>query len=262
MRKKGALLAVIVVVVAILTGCSYSSEGLIGGNTVEKTFNITNFKSLEIGSAFDVDVVPGDYRVEIIIDESLVDDLLVQKNGDTLKIGLGSKWQFSFFEGPKVLKARIHMPIIENINASGATSLNIGDEMMYTDAVTFDLSGASHVKATIKTDYVAFDISGAGRYEGSIETETLDAYISGASDMDAHGRANKVRMDLSGASRFGQADFEANSVSIKASGASSVRMMVKDEARLDASGASTIDLKGSPKLLSEQSSGASTIKVQ
>lgn len=258
MRKLGLLLAVVAIGVTIFTGCSYSSERLMGGNAVEKTFNISDFKSLDIGSAFDVDVIPGDYRVEIIIDEKLMDDLLVQKNGDTLKIGLGSKWRFSFLEGPKILKARIYMPVIENVNVSGAASMNIGDEMQYADTASFDLSGASHVKA----DYIAFDISGAGRFEGSIEVDSLDAYISGASDMNVSGNAHKVRMDLSGASRFGQREFAADTVSIQASGASSVRMQVKDEARLDASGASSIDIEGSPQVLSEQSSGASTIKIK
>jgi hypothetical protein len=74
------------------------------------------------------------------------------------------------------------------------------------------------------------------------------------------GSANKFDLVCSGASSFKGADLKVDEADLDASGASSIKIHVTETFKAHASGASSIQYKGSPKIYKQNASGASSIR--
>jgi hypothetical protein len=114
---------------------------------------------------------------------------------------------------------RISAPNIERVQSSGAANINA--------------SG-------IKNEEFSVDTSGASKINLSGETAKLDIHVSGASKIDAE-------------------QLSASAVNIDSSGASKIAVNATNEIRTEASGASKITYTGDPKIVENQTSGASSI---
>ncbi len=85
--------------------------------------------------------------------------------------------------------------------------------------------------------------------------------FSGAVDAKISGVANNFDAVLSGASELHAFDFETETLTIEASGASEAQIFAKQQLNANASGASDIRYRGNPAL-NVSVSGASTIKAE
>ena len=87
-------LVAVLTAAAIISGCGVTGAGKI--ITEEKDF--TDFNRVDVGSAFEVEIVQADsFSVTMSADESLVDYVVVSKVGDTLKINLKPRHIFTDF---------------------------------------------------------------------------------------------------------------------------------------------------------------------
>ena len=103
-------------------------------------------------------------------------------------------------------------------------------------------------------------MSGASDLKGVLTvTGDLSIRLSGASDITISGAADKVIIDVSGASDVKAFDFTANTCFVDASGASTVRITADKEMSVKLSGASTVNYKGNATIRDIKTSGASSI---
>jgi hypothetical protein len=112
----------------------------------------------------------------------------------------------------------------------------------------------------LKSTNLSLILSGASNFSGKIDAEEIKANLSGASDCKVTGSANKFDLVCSGASSFKGADLKVDEADLDASGASSIKIQVIESLKARASGASSIQYKGSPKIYNQNASGASSIK--
>jgi hypothetical protein len=204
--------------VLVLAGCSVwmPVTNIVGsGRPVTQTFDFTGFDSLEISDAFQVELTASDsYLVEVTVDDNLVDQLQVEQQGATVKIGLKP-----FTLGSSAdLRARIAMPSLAGLSASGASEVR-GEAA--SSNLNLNLSGASTAALTGSGDALRCTASGASTADLS-EFAVVDA------DVTASG-ASRVAINATG------------TLNAKASGASSVRYAGNPAlGRIDTSGAGTI----------------------
>src|ERR1035437_2117972 len=123
-----------------------------------------------------------------------------------------------------------------------------------------EISGASTCKVTgaIKVPELKLHISGASTITGSLNVTKLTIVGSGASDAKLSGNAANTDINLSGASNLKSYDLLTDECVATASGASDIRISVKNELSAHASGASTLYYKEIPTVKNSHSSGAST----
>ncbi len=161
------------------------------------------------------------------------------KNG-VLHISVeGGMWN-GFNWANKKLKAYVTVINLNRIEASGATYVS--------------------TSGTIKSDALKLEISGASEIKGELNVAKLNIDVSGASVAKLTGRAGNAIIDASGAATIGGYNFEIDSCKASTSGASGVRVFVKDQLIADASGGSFIYFKGTPLSTNLNSSAGSTIK--
>lgn len=132
---------VLLVIVTLLAGCGGLVSLTGSGNVVTQEVAITGFEKLDVTQGFQVDVQQGDtFSVVIRVDDNLVEDLQVVKEGSILKIGLKPGRSYNLKN--VTLEADVTMPELTGADLSSGSHLNGEVE---TGDVAFNLSGGSHV---------------------------------------------------------------------------------------------------------------------
>lgn len=221
-------------------GFSYdrNSRSSKGADTQEYQFK--DFDEVEFISLFDFEIVQGEnYTVRLEGDDDDLDDVYLSQNGDELEIRYGKKtnwWKYRKRENK--VRVFIEMPELEYLKATGACD---GEVRGFSSSdISFDIEGASKVWADINAKYFQVD-------------------LTGASELVLVGNGEDLKADLNGASKLDAFNFTVDDADIDASGASTVKVYVKNELEADASGASTVRYRGSARVSSD-SNGLSSIK--
>jgi len=255
---KRAIVAVLVVVLltsGLLAGCT----GVIvkgSGNLKTENFNFSDFTRVDVGSAFEVEVVQsGSYSVEVTVDDNLFKYVDVSKSGDTLKIGLNTVTLL----GPTTLKAKIAMPELRGVGFSGATRGTVSG-FSSTEYLDIDLSGASSVDLVgMSAGDAKFNVSGASKVTGDITAADTEFDVSGASTVQLEGSAGDIVVEASGASRVKLAGFTVSNADVILGGASTGTINLAGSLDADLSGASKLSYIGEPTMGTINTSGGSTL---
>ena len=129
------------------------------GDEITLTPNVSGFDSLEIGHAFEVDIIQSQtYSLAIDIDDNLEEYLIVDDSGGTLVLALEEGRNYTNV----TLRAQISMPELSSLELSGASNANF---TQFNSSSPFDLkaSGASEVSGDIKAGDVSIEFVGGQR---------------------------------------------------------------------------------------------------
>lgn len=214
----------------MLTVSSFAQES--------RSFQVSGFTKLSMGSAFKVDVKQGDkFSVNTTGRSEDINDLEAKVTGGTLHLGYKSNgWN----NNRKVVIVTITMPALQGVDFSGASTATVSKFSGVTN-MDIEVSGASKVNMDLSASKVSMD-------------------LSGASSLTLTGQSSVLNGEISGASSFKGRDFQAKEVNMEASGASSAAVVANNALRADASGASSIRYSGSVKDVHSSTSGASSVK--
>jgi len=212
--------------------------------------NDENIVLRDVGSFSSV-VVRGPFKVYYSTDqESQVavsanttvarDRISTKVSGGTLYVTLDDKNVSSWWSGNKELRIYLTAPKLSGLTASGAVNFVVVD--------------------ALNAGLLNLIFSGASDFSGKVVCEELKVNLSGASDTKISGTAQKISLDCSGASSFKGLGLIVNQASLVASGASSIKINVKESLTAKASGASNIQHRGNPKIFGQRASGASSIE--
>jgi hypothetical protein len=277
-----AIFITILITAVFLTGCDVvfttSEDGEKGsGNLETRQYDFTDFTRVDIGHAFRYEIEQSDtYSISITADDNIFKNIEVEKDGDTLRIGL--KPFISLF-GSVTLEANITMPRLIGLESSGATrgtvtGFNTGDNFdleisgtsrvnlvdIATGNIKGNISGASKLEGKITAGDIDMEISGASNFNGDLTAQDLILDFSGASKIDVKGSGNDILLDASGASRIELDDFSVNDADINLGGASSCEIDINGTLEVSLSGASKLVYTGEAVIIGTDISGGSLLK--
>lgn len=255
MKKAVMLMVAVLLLSCLAAGCYGAIRG--SGNLETREFNHSNFTRIEVGTAFEVEVVRSDsFSISITMDDNLFDYLNVSKSGETLEIRLKSGYGYI----SHTAIAEITMPELRKLDFSGATDGTVSGFSSAQD-LAVGLSGASSLDMVdMAAGDVDFGLSGASHLTGGMTADGDVRFdISGASSVILSGSADDLDADVSGASRLALDDFPVNNASIELSGASNGTVNLDGTLNADLSGASHLYYIGEPTLGELKTSGASSI---
>ncbi|MDB4293186.1 DUF2807 domain-containing protein [Maribacter sp.] len=145
-------------------------------------------------------------------------------------------------------------------NVKGNATLNA--YIVTKDISRFDLSGASSL--TLENEWVVqngdIELSGASNFSGEVRAERLNLDLGGASRTSIFGSTATMYADLSGSSEIVDYDLAVSQLNMDLSGASEAFLSVSESIAIEASGASILNYKGNPVITKQELSGASEIK--
>jgi len=186
MSKSKLITTFTLIIIGLLTSVSGCIPG-VGPNVTGSgklaawEFDYRDFTKVEVGYAFNVDIIKADsYLVQVTVDDNLYEYLDISKQGDTLHIGL--KWNYDYDYESITRRATINLPDLAKLGLSGASKAKV-DGFSSSHSVDFELSGASKASGSIEMAGGRFDLSGASSLELQGSANNINIEASGASDV-------------------------------------------------------------------------------
>jgi carbon monoxide dehydrogenase subunit G len=169
-------------------------------------------------------------------DDNIIKYIETNVSGNVLEIKTNHSMGFNNAH----YKVFITAPAINSIEASGAANIKAKDQLKSSGKISFDISGAAEVTASVDAPEVEVEISGAGNMDLSGRTRSYKAKVTGSGDLKA-------------------ADFLSENADVDVSGAGSAKVHASVSLKAEASGAGNISYKGGASV-QQKTSGAGTIK--
>lgn len=206
------------------------------GNQVSQTRDIDEFSSIQVSGSVKLVVKQGAVQqLRIIADDNIQDGIHAKVRNNELVINLEDDFCKT---GPITIYAT--STNLEGIDASGVVEV-LSEGQINADSFDLDLSGASKAMLDISC--------------GNLNTET-----SGASKVVLKGQAGGHNLKMSGSSELDAFDFVVGKYDISTSGSSELKIDVLNVLNIKSSGSSQITYRGNPQRVTNDKSGASSIK--
>ena len=205
-----------------------------------RTFDETSFTRVSVAGGYRVVVRHGNsFKIEAGGDDSALDNLQVERNGDELVVKPSRSRKFFGDADHKVL-IRIEMPTIDHLELAGAVQGDLGGFDRQED-MRIEQAGASHLRLNGNYGNLKIDLAGACR-------------------TTATGQADNLNLDAAVACELAGANLKTRSAKVSLVGACKARLNVTESLKGDAVGASEIAYSGQPATVKVDAVGASSIK--
>ena len=195
-KMKKYLIVLSAIVLFAFTSCN---KIMLSGNNITQEFNVPGYYTeLCVENAFEVTVSDAVSQITITTDENVMPKVLVEKEGEKLKIHLKP---LSVNIGSD-LELKVLLPYnadLKKVNLSGASEFrsNYG---LDGQKVEVELSGASAFYCNVEADEVDVDLTGASDFNGDIVATEIDMDLTGSSKIKGNMSATELDLDLEGAS--------------------------------------------------------------
>ncbi|WP_176767686.1 head GIN domain-containing protein [Daejeonella rubra] len=236
MKKLFFIFSVPFIGILLLSSCGEMNCISGSGNQVTENRNIDPFTKIETSGSMKV-VLRQDSlsSLRIVADDNIQKEIQTKVKGNTLLIDMDGSFCDS---GP--ITIYLGSRTFDGIDASGAVEI-ISDGKLNVQDFAIDLQGSSKV---------ILDLNAANLMTSS----------SGSSEIILKGQAGSHELDLSGSSEIEALDLIVGKYRINTSGASHSRINVLNELDISSRGASKVEYRGKPVKITNDESGASSLK--
>jgi hypothetical protein len=212
------------------SSCTYSQSFMPvkgTGLSIDRKFNISDFKGIDVSSGFDVILVQGSSEsLTLTAQENLFEYITVKVENGTLRI-----YTRNNLRPTQPMKARITFKDISNLKVSGG--------------------GDVHSETPVNVEALDVYISGGGDLNSVINSQELKCHISGGGDTELEGRTKDYYIEVSGGGDL-KSEVNASIISCRIAGGGDLYLRNEDktsEADIDVNGGGDADLKISAERL-------------
>lgn len=220
------------------SGDGFSDRAAVAGSgrLISRTVDLAGVTSVVADSAFVVRLQTGETPQAVVrTDDNLAD--LVDSTVTGNQLHLGIKPGRSVRDA--TLGAEVTVSRLEKLSSSGASRIILA--------------------STVASPALQLVVSGAGAVTGPVRIGRVDATVSGAGALALTGQVEDCALDASGGSRLPLAGLTVRRLDATLSGATQAIVTVSDTLAADATGASLLRYRGTPRVTRSQTSGASSV---
>ena len=238
--KKIALFSLTILVFA--SGCREMAGRRVrgSGHVITEDRTASGFNNVDISGALDVYVKQDSVSsVKVEADDNILEYIQVHSDGSTLEIYTENNIRL---KPTNKIKIYISNPQYKEIHVSGASNVRCENEITSVDVIDVSLSGASTGKLELNAPKISVDLTGASNASVRGKTKDFEGSASGASEIRGFDLLSEnANVDASGASHI--EIFASVKIDGQASGASSVNYKGNAQSNVDKSGASSVNKK-------------------
>lgn len=178
------------------------------GQSREESRSLSDFNSLDIGGAYEIDVICGTTPgITINAENNILPLIKTEVSGNTLNI-----YNSKSINPRKKIRIKVTTANVDVLETSGAS--NIAVEKINNDRFKLDASGAGKIFLSGKTGMLRLSLSGAVKVEArDLVADNANVEISGASKADVYA-SQELRADISG---VGSLDYYGNPKNVRRS---------------------------------------------
>lgn len=171
--------------VSVVCMACYSSKDLkAGGKRVTVTRNVGYFSKVDASGSVDIVFAQGKEKpMRIEGPKQFVDNLVVEKKGETLYVSYKSNSVVSFIDGDVTLY--IYSPDLTDVNIKGSCTFDVNGKLD-TDNLKVSVVGSGEAEfGSIVCDAINFEVRGSGDLSAKrVDTKTAVANVAGSGDLD------------------------------------------------------------------------------
>ena len=237
--KKIALFSLVILVFA--NGCREMSGRRVrgSGHVITENRTTSEFSSIDVSGAIEVYVKQDSTTsVKVEADDNILEYIEVHVEGSTLQIYTENNLRL---KTSTKIKVYISNPEYKEIQVSGASSIRCENVITSADVIDVSLSGASE-----------------GRLE--LNAPKISVNLTGASNANIQGKTKDFEGSASGASEIRGFDLLSENADVDASGASHIEIYASVRIDGQSSGASSVNYKGNAQSNVEKSGAGSVNK--
>jgi hypothetical protein len=211
------------------------------GNIIKAEKNIPAFHSVVFESQGLMNIDFGDeQKVEISIDDNLMDSITTKVHGDVLYIGNNN----GIFTTKLVVN--ITMPVLKKIELSGDGNISVIGSVT-NDQLTVILDGAGSIDFHGNPKSLIVSLSGSGIVNGDVNLEKGNFQISGSGSIMIKGSAKESTVGINAMGNFLGKDFHSDTAYVEIWGNGSCEIEVSEKLKSKIMGTGNIKVKGEPK---------------
>ncbi len=246
MKKLNLIILGIALISIVFTGCVKQIFWINGeGNIVDKTLELSEFKSISNSACIDVYISQGDTQ-EVIASghENIINRLKTNVIGD--------KWNIELLPGNyRNFELTLYITVTDlssvKINGSGDIEIN-GFNDVEDLILQICGSGNIYVTDTIFADNVEVNIDGSGNIELTTVTEWTDANINGSGSIEIDGTSTEEAIKINGSGDYKAFDLICSEADIDIMGSGDVEVNVADFLDIHIMGSGNVYYIGYPRM--------------
>jgi hypothetical protein len=204
--------------------------------------NVGSFHSIQVSHAIDVVIKQGNEEAVVVsaTETKYRDQIKTEVKDGVLRIWYDYKGLPKWNKDNPRLRAYISLKQLNQLSVSGACDVK--------------------VDGVLKGSKLIVKLSGASQFKGELQFDQLTMEQSGASDSNVKGKVTDLTIQVSGASDFKGFDLQTVNCTAVASGASDIKITVSRDLKIESSGASDVEYKGTATISSMKTSGAGSVR--
>ncbi|MCU0405018.1 MAG: DUF2807 domain-containing protein [Chitinophagaceae bacterium] len=227
--------------VLFLAGCENGFKR-IEGNGVMQTVNksLSDYENVDISGSFKVKVIPSsESKVEFTVDENLVKYVMIDQDGDRLRIRTKN-----------------------NVNLKPSRSIEVtlyGDDME-----KFELAGSSTLRSEgmlENENKIEVVIAGSGDAKLDIKTPVTKVKIGGSGKVEMNGKTRDAKIDIAGSGDFLGETLLSENVEISIAGSGNARVFASMDLQINIAGSGDVFYTGKPANVKKNIAGSGRIKT-
>ncbi len=240
-KTQRPLLSIIMLISGLfLFSCTIGGSHVIrgDGNVVSTVHSVDHFKNIDIAGVFDVILEHGaEPMVTLKTDENLQELIFIEIRDNALHVGPTEDAIYNHTQ----MELHVIYPSLEQIHVGGACKLRANNPI-YSDKLSFRVSGAADIELEVSVD-------------------DLQTRVSGAGNLNFSGTTIKHYIALSGASNLRAENLKSKDTRISMSGAGSAHVHASDRLQASLSGIGSIRYYGNPGEVKIDKSGLGSVKA-
>lgn len=209
----------------------------------EEGREVSSFTKVKLMSSMDMDVTVGkDISVQVIAPDDLMDKIVTEVDGDTLKVHYEKHMKWDRDWNNKKVLIKVTMPSLEAAGLYGSGDLNVtGGKGKELD---LSLKGSGDVNM-FKSDYQSLDIS-----------------LMGSGDISIDGKCDKASVGIMGSGDISAGDLKCNDVEVHIKGSGDAEVYASTSVEASVYGSGDISVLGKPKNVDRTERGSGDIHIR
>lgn len=186
MTNTKTILAAFAVTAMIAAPLTAAAHGKKNKDHIDETHNVSGFDKIEVGGVYELDVqVGGEFSVETSGHENEVEDMKVEVDGDTLKVGHKNKKLFRNHGNKNGVIIKITMPSITGIAIGGVGEGSISG--IDADQLDVEIGGVGGLEFSGKCKTLNIEVGGVGELDArDLKCESADVQLAGVGEIDIY----------------------------------------------------------------------------
>jgi hypothetical protein len=226
MKKQIFQRSLVLVILSVMLFPAINSQSFIPvtgrGQSVDKKVNVSDFKSIDVSSGFDLILVQGNNEsLTLTIQENLFEYVTARVEAGTLKI-----YTRNNLRPTQPMKARITFKDINSLRVSGGGDI-YGETPLNVESLDVNISGGGDFVSVINSGDLKYNLSGGGDTEIEGKAASYSINISGGGDLKSKVNAERISCRIvGGGDLLLRNEAKANSADIEISGGGDVDMKI------------------------------------